>query len=103
MIFVLGPVLIAEVTPIGQRGAVLGISNAITTLAGPLAPAVMGVIVDLGADPADGFRTAFAVGGTVVIVGALAGFALIVPEADHARFAARPRWRVAARQGGFRG
>jgi MFS transporter, ACS family, D-galactonate transporter len=95
VIFVLGPVLIAEVTPIGQRGAVLGISNAITTLAGPLAPAVMGVIVDLGADPADGFRTAFAVAGTVVIVGALAGFALIVPEADHARFAARPRRRDA--------
>jgi hypothetical protein len=63
----------------------------------------MGVIVDLSANPADGFRTAFAVAGTVVILGAFAGFALIVPEADLARLAAGPEGRVAAQQGGFRG
>jgi ACS family D-galactonate transporter-like MFS transporter len=87
VIFVLGPVLIAEVTPAEQRGATLGVSNAVTTLADPLAPTVMGVMVDVSADPAHGFRTAFMVAGSVVVSGALAGFLLIDPERDQAKFA----------------
>jgi MFS transporter, ACS family, D-galactonate transporter len=84
VIFVLGPCLLAEVTPVRQRGAVLGVNTAIVTLAGPLAPAVMGLVVDIGADPAAGFRTALLLAGTLVILGGLAGFFLIDPEADRA-------------------
>jgi MFS transporter, ACS family, D-galactonate transporter len=82
VIFVLGPCLVAEVTPDGQRGAALGITNAVATLAGPLAPAIMGFIVDIGADPAGGFRTALLVAGSLVILGALVGFFLLDPASD---------------------
>ncbi|MCB8820612.1 MFS transporter [Microvirga rosea] len=85
VIFVLGPVLVAEVTPVGQRGAALGIVNAITTLAGPLAPAVTGMILDVSPGAADGIRHALLLAGAFVILGALAGFGLIDPEADRAR------------------
>ena len=84
VMFVLGPVLIAEVTPTERRGAALGVTNAITTLAGPLAPVVTGVLVDVGAHPADGVRTALLIAGGLAILGALAGFVLIDPEADQA-------------------
>jgi MFS transporter, ACS family, D-galactonate transporter len=82
LIFILGPVAIAEVTPIQQRGAMLGMNNALATLAGPLAPAITGMIVDLAGGPATGFRTAFMVAGGLVTVGALAGLWLIDPAAD---------------------
>ncbi|SCX82062.1 MFS transporter [Microvirga guangxiensis] len=82
VMFVLGPVLVAEVTPVERRGAVLGVTNAITTLAGPLAPVVTGMMVDVGAHPADGVRTALLIAGALVILGALVGFVLIDPEAD---------------------
>lgn len=84
VMFVLGPVLIAEVTPVEWRGSVLGVTNAITTLAGPLAPVVTGVMVDVGTHPADGVRTALLMAGGLTILGALAGMVLIDPEADRA-------------------
>ncbi len=85
VIFVLGPVMVAEVTPVGQRGAMLGMTNALITLAGPLAPIAMGALVDLGADPVAGFRTGFIVAGAVMACGGLAGFLLMNPEADRRR------------------
>jgi MFS transporter, ACS family, D-galactonate transporter len=84
VILVLAPCLLAEVTPVRQRGAVLGINTAVVTLAGPLAPAIMGMVADIGADPAAGFRTALLLAGGIVIVGGLSGFLLIDPEADRA-------------------
>jgi MFS family permease len=85
VMFVLGPVLVAEVTPVERRGAVLGVTNAITTLAGPLAPVVTGLVLDIGAHPADGVRTALLIAGGLAILGAVAGLVLIDPEADLAR------------------
>jgi MFS family permease len=85
VMFVLGPVLVSEVTPVSQRGATLGMVNAITTLAGPFAPAVMGLVVDAGAGTPDGIRKALLLAGVLAIVGAFAGFLLIDPEADRAR------------------
>ncbi|MEE1609804.1 MFS transporter [Microvirga sp. CF3016] len=85
VMFVLGPVLVAEVTPVERRGAVLGVTNAITTLAGPLAPVVTGLVLDVGSHPADGVRTALLIAGGLAILGAVVGVALIDPEADQAR------------------
>jgi sugar phosphate permease len=84
VIFALGHIMVAEVTPVRQRGAMLGIYNAVVTLAGPLAPVAMGLLVDVGASPADGFRTGFIVAGSVVTVGGFAGLLLMNPEADRA-------------------
>ncbi|MCD6070193.1 MAG: transporter [Microvirga sp.] len=91
VMFVLGPVLVAEVTPVTQRGATLGMVNAITTLAGPFAPAVMGLVADTGAGTSDGIRNALLLAGVIVILGALAGFFLIDPEADRPAQSPDPR------------
>jgi len=88
-IFALGHVMVAEVTPVGQRGAMLGINNAVATLAGIFAPIVMGMVVDVGTNTAEGFRTGFMIAGVLVIIGALIGLLLINPEADIERFARR--------------
>jgi len=88
-IFALGHVMVAEVTPVGQRGAMLGINNAVATTAGIFAPIVMGMVVDVGTNTADGFRTGFMIAGVLVVVGALIGLLLINPEADIRRFAER--------------
>jgi hypothetical protein len=85
VMFVLGPVLVSEVTPVSQRGATLGVVNAITTLAGPFAPAVMGLVVDAGAGTPAGIRKALLLAGVLAIAGAFARFLLIDPEADRAR------------------
>ncbi|UVF17814.1 MFS transporter [Microvirga terrae] len=85
VMFVLGPVLVADVTPVAQRGAALGMVNAITTLAGPFAPTVMGVMVDASAGTPEGTRNALLLSGLLAVVGASAGFVLIDPEADRAR------------------
>jgi len=88
-VFSLGHVIVAEVTPPAQRGAMLGINNAVATLAGVFAPFVMGWIVDMGANPIDGFRMGFMVAGAVVAAGSVVGALIIDPEADIARFSRR--------------
>lgn len=86
-IFTLGPPLIGEITPVHQRGAMLGINNAIFTTAGLVAPWAFGKIVDLaGADAALGFRSGFFYSGILVAIGAAIGMLLINPERDLLRF-----------------
>jgi ACS family D-galactonate transporter-like MFS transporter len=85
-VFALGPVMAAEVSPAGQRGAILGFNTAMSTLAGIFAPAVTGFVVDLGVNPAEGFRMAFMFAGAMVVAGSIIGWLLIDPEADILRF-----------------
>ncbi len=82
VIFILGHVMVAEITPARQRAAMLGVTNGLITLAGPLAPVVMGVLVDVGANPLKGFETGFIAAGCLVVAGCLAGLLLLNPEAD---------------------
>jgi MFS family permease len=89
VIFALGHVMVAEVTPVGQRGAMLGILNAVMSLAGIFAPLAMGMVVDVGINDADGFRTGFMIAGALVVVGSMLGLLLINPEADLRRFSRR--------------
>ncbi|HTB04603.1 MAG TPA: MFS transporter [Bradyrhizobium sp.] len=86
LIYTLGPALIGEISPVRQRGAMLGISNAIYTLAGLAAPWLMGHIIDIGANPAEGFRSGFELGGSIILVGGLLAMVLINPERDLERF-----------------
>jgi MFS transporter, ACS family, D-galactonate transporter len=86
VIFTLGPALMGEISPASQRGAMLGVSNSIHTLAGVCAPLVMGRIVDINANPIGGFRTGYLyVGVLVATLGAVAAV-LINPEHDLRRF-----------------
>jgi MFS transporter, ACS family, D-galactonate transporter len=84
IIFSLGPACIGELCPVAQRGAMLGLTNAIATSAGLITPLVMGMIVDLSANPKAGFQAGFLSAGIVVCAGALAGFILINAERDRA-------------------
>jgi MFS family permease len=86
VIFTLGPALIGEITPPVQRGAMLGIANSVHTLAGLCAPIVMGGLVDVGTDPAGGFRTGFLVAGAMVAALGAVAAGLIDPAADAKRF-----------------
>jgi MFS family permease len=86
VIFTLGSTLIGEIAPASQRGAMLGITNSIHTLAGLCAPLAMGLIVDIRLDPIEGFRAGFVYAGTLVGVLGLLAAALINPEYDLMRF-----------------
>lgn len=89
VIFTLGSTLIGEITPPTQRGAMLGITNSIHTLAGLCAPWVMGRIIDGSGNPATGFRMGYVFTGVMVItLGSLAAI-LIHPRADLRRFERR--------------
>jgi MFS family permease len=84
--YALGPTLVGEISPVRQRGAMLGISNGIFSTAGLVAPWLMGHIVDVGANPAQGFRDGFMLAGLLVAIGGLVAMLLINPERDLARF-----------------
>ncbi len=87
--FALAPPLIGEISPVHQRGAMLGISNGLFTTAGLIAPWLMGHIVDVGANPAQGFRDGFMFAGLLIAIGGAVAMALINPESDLARFRRR--------------
>jgi MFS transporter, ACS family, D-galactonate transporter len=88
VIFTLGSTLIGEISPTPQRGAMLGITNSLHTLAGLCAPFAMGRIVDITLDPAEGFRTGFLYAGSFVAALGLLAALLINPEKDLQRFRA---------------
>ena len=67
--YALGPPLIGEISPVHQRGAMLGINNGLFSTAGLIAPWLMGHIVDVGANPAQGFRDGFMLAGLLIVVG----------------------------------
>lgn len=88
LIYTLGPAIIGEITPVSQRGALLGISNAIYTVAGLFAPELTGHIIAAGPTPAEGYINAFLLSGAIIAAGGFVALLLIRPEADIARFAA---------------
>lgn len=83
--FALGPPLISEVSPSYHRGLMLGLSNGIFSLAGLVAPWLMGRIVDVGVNPAQGFRDGFLFAGWLIIAGGAVAMILIDPQSDLAR------------------
>lgn len=90
VMFTLGTTLIGEITPTAQRGAMLGITNSIHTLAGLCAPFAMGLLVDVNSDPAAGFRAGYLYAGILVAMLGSAAAVLINPEADLRHFQSNP-------------
>jgi len=95
VIFSLGSALIGEITPPPQRGAMLGITNSIHTLAGLVVPVMMGHIMDAYANPATGYRVGYRVDGAMVMVLGCVAALLINPPVDVVRFARRARASLA--------
>ncbi len=80
-----GSILLGEFTPGAQRGAVISIYGAIYTLAGILAPSVMGSVVQRAAAPLEGYMTGFTINAVVLVVSGLLGLLLLWPNTERAR------------------
>jgi MFS family permease len=77
--------MISEFTPVCQRGAVLSIYGAIFTLAGIIAPMVMGSVIQRAGAVADGYLTGFTINGVIMILSGLLGLMLLRPNTERAR------------------
>jgi MFS family permease len=88
-IYVVCPPMLGEFTPVSQRVAVLSIYGAIYTLAGILAPSVMGKVIQNAGALLDGYMTGYIINGTIMIASGLLGLALLWPNTERARLLAR--------------
>ena len=86
-IYVVIPMIVSELTPQPQRAAMLAITTSIVTLAGVLAPLVMGTIIQGAATPVAGYERGFTILGFLLLAGGLIGLLFIRPEADRKRLA----------------
>ena len=88
--------MIGEFTPVAQRGAVIAIYGAIYTLAGILAPSVMGSVIQRAAAPLDGYMTGFTINACILVSSGLLGLLLLWPNSERARLmgeqAAQPKF-----------
>src|SRR4051795_947417 len=84
-IYVVCPPMLGEFTPVSQRGAVIAIYGAIFTLAGILAPFVMGSVIQRAATPHEGYMTGFTINAVILIVSGLLGLLLLWPNTERAR------------------
>ena len=84
-IYVVCPPMLGEFTPVSQRGAVISIYAAIYTLAGILAPSVMGSVIQHAATPLEGYMTGFTINAVIMIVSGLLGLLLLWPNTERAR------------------
>jgi MFS family permease len=84
-IYVVCAPMLGEFTPVSQRGAVISIYGAIYTLAGILAPWVMGGVIQRASGILDGFMTGFTINAVILIVSGLLGLLLLWPDTERAR------------------
>jgi len=84
-IYVVCPPMLGEFTPVSQRGAVIAIYGAIYTLAGILAPTVMGSVIQHAATTLDGYMMGFTINAVVLVASGLLGLALLWPNTERAR------------------
>ncbi len=94
-IYVVCPPMLGEFTPVSQRGAVISIYSAIYTLAGILAPSVMGKVIQQAATPIEGYLTGFTINAVVLVASGLLGLLLLWPNTERARLiaqAAQPKF-----------
>src|SRR3954468_1598349 len=90
-IYVMCPPMLGEFTPVSQRGAVISIYGAIYTLAGIIAPSVMGSVIQRAAVPIDGYMTGFTINAVIMVVSGLSGLLLLWPNTERARLEAQAK------------
>jgi MFS family permease len=88
-IYVVCAPMLSEFTPVSQRGAVIAIYGAIYTLAGIIAPSVMGNVIQHAAVPLDGYMAGFTINAVVLVVAGLMGLLLLWPNTERARLMAQ--------------
>jgi MFS family permease len=84
-IYVVCPPMLGEYTPVSQRGAVIAIYGAIYTIAGILAPAVMGRVIQHAGGLLEGYMTGFTINAVIMIASGLLGLLLLWPNTERAR------------------
>jgi len=84
-IYVVCPPMLGEFTPVSQRGAVISIYAALYTLAGILAPSVMGSVIQHAAAPLDGYMTGFTINAVILVTSGLLGLLLLWPNTERVR------------------
>jgi MFS family permease len=84
-IYVVCAPMISEFTPVSQRGAVISIHGAIFTLAGIIAPYVMGNVIQRAAATTEGYITGFTINAVILIISGLLGLLLLWPNTERAR------------------
>ena len=87
-IYVVCPPMIGEFTPVSQRGAMIAIYGAIFTLAGVIAPFVMGIVIKHAASPLEGYMTGFTINAVIMVASGVLGLLLLWPNTERARLAA---------------
>ncbi|MGV8399286.1 MFS transporter [Pseudomonas aeruginosa] len=81
VMYSIGPAMLAEVVPSGQRGSMLAIGNACGSLAGLAAPVVTGFLVqNTNGISGDGYVHGFVVCGTILICAGLLGLLTMNPQ-----------------------
>jgi MFS family permease len=88
-IYVVCPPMIGEFTPVSQRGAVIAIYGAIYTLAGVVAPAVMGSVIQHAGGLLNGYLMGFTINAVILITSGLLGLMLLWPNTERARLVAQ--------------
>src|SRR6201999_1083696 len=98
-IYVVCPPMIGEFTPVSQRGAVIAIYGALYTLAGILAPYVMGNVIQGASKLVDGYLMGFTINACILVCSGLLGLLLLWPNTERARLmgdaAAQPKFVAA--------
>jgi MFS family permease len=86
VMYSVGPAMLGEFTPSGQRGGILAIGNAVASLAGLSAPVITGLLVQgAGADHPEGYAQGFLVCGGVMVVAGLIGLMSMNPQRSRER------------------
>jgi MFS family permease len=95
-IYVVCPPMLGEFTPVSQRGAVIAIYGAIYTMAGIIAPWVMGSVIQHATTTLDGYLTGFLINAAILFASGLLGLLLLWPNTERARLlageAAQPKF-----------
>ncbi|WP_315722614.1 MULTISPECIES: MFS transporter [unclassified Bradyrhizobium] len=84
-IYVVCPPMIGEFTPVAQRGAAMAIYGALYTLAGIVAPVVMGKMIQASGSLLDGYMSGFTINAVIMGISGLLGLALLWPNSERAR------------------
>ncbi|MBV8924378.1 MAG: MFS transporter, partial [Bradyrhizobium sp.] len=84
-IYVVCAPMLGEFTPVAQRGAIIAIYGALYTLAGIVAPYVMGNVIQNSASLLDGYITGYTINACILITSGVLGLLLLWPNSERAR------------------
>ncbi|UPJ62815.1 MFS transporter [Bradyrhizobium sp. 191] len=98
-IYVVCPPMLGEFTPTSQRGAILAIYGALYTLAGIIAPAVMGATIQRAGSTLDGYLTGFTINAVIMVGSGLLGLLLLWPNTERTRLTRGATPQAAALKG----